>query len=191
MPTSTAKVLLVEDSKFLRIANERALSKAGYQVSTAADGQEALQAARDKQPDIILLDMLLPKISGPQVLKTLKADPFTANIPVVVLTSLSQKNEEKLLQEGAAAYFEKSALELDKSSDRLAATVETVLRRVNHQKDLERQLNEAASKRSAATDSSTPVSPTSGSPTEDWEIEIAGVESTACTTTIPPPPLKN
>ena len=53
------------------------------------------------------------------------------DIPVIVLTSLSQKNEEKLLQEGAAAYFEKSTLQLDKSSNRLAATVETVLDRVN------------------------------------------------------------
>jgi two-component system alkaline phosphatase synthesis response regulator PhoP len=61
---SKSKVLLVDDSKFLRMANERALSKAGYQVSTAADGEEALQVAREKLPDIILLDMMLPKISG-------------------------------------------------------------------------------------------------------------------------------
>lgn len=186
MPDSRSKVLLVEDSKFLRMANERALSKAGFEVSTAADGEEALQSVRDKPPDIILLDMLLPKISGPAVLKALKENPATTHIPVIVLTSLSQKNEEKLLQEGAAAYFEKSALELDKSSDRLAATVETVLRRVNHQKDLERQLREAASKRLAGGEPAT-----SNSPTEEWEIEIAGVESTACTTTILPPPSKN
>ena len=78
--------------------------------------------------------MLLPKLSGPDVLKALKANPATANIPVVVLSSLSQKNEEKLLNEGATAYFEKSALELDKNSDRLAATVETVLRQVSQQR---------------------------------------------------------
>jgi two-component system, OmpR family, phosphate regulon response regulator PhoB len=143
---SNSKVLLVEDSKFLRMANERALSKAGYQVSTAADGEEALQVANDKLPDIILLDMLLPKISGPDVLKALKANPATMDIPVIVLTSLSQKNEEKLLSEGAAAYFEKSALALDKSSDRLAATVETVLRRVNHQRSLDLRLRALAAK---------------------------------------------
>jgi len=129
-----AKVLLVEDSKFLRFANERALSRAGYEVSAAADGEEALRLANAELPDIILLDMMLPKISGPDVLKALKANPATKDIPVVVLTSLSQKNEEKLIQEGAAAYFEKSTLELDKSSDRLAATVETVLRRFNRSK---------------------------------------------------------
>ena len=111
------KVLLVDDSKFLRMANEHALSKAGYQVSTAADGEEALRVANDQLPDIILLDMMLPKISGPEVLKALKANPATKDIPVIVLTSLSQKNEEKLLHEGAAAYFEKSTLGLDKNSE--------------------------------------------------------------------------
>jgi CheY-like chemotaxis protein len=143
---ANSKVLLVEDSKFLRIANERALSRAGYEVSTAADGEEALQVANDKLPDIILLDMLLPKISGPNVLKALKANPATRDIPVIVLTSLSQKNEEKLISEGAAAYFEKSTLELDKSSDRLAATVEEVLRRLNEQKSLNSPLQASAAK---------------------------------------------
>ena len=141
-----SKVLLVEDSKFLRVTNERALARAGFEVSTAVDGEEALKVANDKLPDIILLDMMIPKISGPDVLKALKANPATMGIPVIVLTSLSQKNEEKLLSEGAAAYFEKSTLELDKSSDRLAATVEAVLERVNHQKNLDIRLQELAAK---------------------------------------------
>jgi CheY-like chemotaxis protein len=169
-----SKVLLVDDSKFLRMANERALSKAGYQVGTAADGEEALRAAREQLPDIILLDMLLPKLSGPEVLKALKIDPATMHIPVIVLTSLSQKNEEKLIQEGAAAYFEKSSLNLDKGSDRLAAAIETVLARISHQKAVELRLREIAAKKAAAADSSQP-----------WEIEVAEVESSSCTTTIP------
>jgi len=146
---ANSKVLLVEDSKFLRMANEHALSRAGYLVSTAADGEEALRVAQDNLPDVILLDMLLPKISGPEVLKALKVNPATMNIPVIVLTSLSQKNEEKLLHEGAAAYFEKSALQLDKSSDLLAAVVATVLRRVDHQKELDLRLQELAAKKAA------------------------------------------
>ncbi len=83
MTIANFKVLLVEDSKFLRMANEHALSRAGYQVSTAADGEEALQVANHDLPDIILLDMLLPKISGPEVLKALKKNPATRNIPVI------------------------------------------------------------------------------------------------------------
>jgi CheY-like chemotaxis protein len=143
------KVLLVEDSKFLRMANERALCRAGYEVSTAADGQEALQVANDKLPDIILLDMLLPKLSGPDVLRALKANPATMDIPVIVLSSLSQKNGEKLIQEGAAAYFEKSTLELDKGSNPLAATIETVLTRITHQKSLALRVQELAAKKAA------------------------------------------
>ena len=149
---SKSKVLLVEDSKFLRRANECALCKAGFEVSTAADGEEALRVANDQLPDIILLDMMLPKISGPDVLKALKANPATMDIPVIVLTSLSQMNEEKLLHEGAAAYFEKSALELDKNSDRLVATVETVLGRGNHQKRINLCLQASARQKKATDD---------------------------------------
>jgi CheY-like chemotaxis protein len=126
---SHSQVLLVEDSKFLRMANERALAKAGYEVSTAADGEEALRVANDKLPDIILLDMLLPKLSGPEVLHALKSNPATMAIPVIVLSSLSQRNEEKLKQAGAVEYFEKANLDLETHPDRLAAAVETVLRR--------------------------------------------------------------
>ncbi len=146
MAVSNSKVLLAEDSKFLRIANECALSRAGFKVCTATDGEEALQVANEKLPDIILLDMMLPKLSGPDVLRALRNNPATMHIPVIVLTSLSQRNEERLLNEGAAAYFEKSTLELDKSSDRLAAMVETVLVRINHQKRVNLRLQALAAK---------------------------------------------
>jgi CheY-like chemotaxis protein len=136
MTVSNSKVLRVEDCRFLRMATEHSSSKAGYLVSTAADGEEALQVAKEKLPDIILLDMMLPKISGPNVLKALKENPATMHIPVIVLTSLSQKNEEKLIREGAAAYFEKSALALDQNSDLLATTVERVLARKSIKKPL-------------------------------------------------------
>jgi two-component system sensor histidine kinase/response regulator len=126
---SRSKVLLVEDSKFLRIANERALARAGYEVSTAADGEEALRVANDKLPDIILLDMLLPKLSGPEVLKALKSNPATTAIPVIVLSSLSQRNEEKLKQAGAVEYLEKASLDLAQHPNRLADAVEMVLRK--------------------------------------------------------------
>jgi CheY-like chemotaxis protein len=126
---SRSKVLLVEDSKFLRIVNGRALAKAGYDVSTAEDGEQALRVANDTLPDVILLDMMIPKLSGPDVLKALKSNPTTMAIPVIVLSSLSQKNEEKLKELGAAEYFEKGALDLERHPDRLATAVESVLRR--------------------------------------------------------------
>jgi CheY-like chemotaxis protein len=104
------KILLVEDSKFLRIATERVLTKAGYLVTCAADGDEALLTAQKNVPDLIILDMLLPKLSGPEVLHALKKNAATADIPVLVLSSLSKKNEEKLLGAGAAAFLEKGPL---------------------------------------------------------------------------------
>lgn len=120
------KILLVEDSKFLRLATERALARAGYDMSSAVDGDEALRLAREKPPDLILLDMLLPKMSGPEVLKALKHDPGTKTIPVVVMTGMSQKNAARLQQDGAAGFLEKSALELDKGSAKLLAALQEI-----------------------------------------------------------------
>jgi CheY-like chemotaxis protein len=104
-------VLVVEDSKLLRSAREHCLTKAGYRVVTAVDGEEALIAARERHPDLILLDMMLPKLDGASVLHALKADQLTAKIPVVVVTALCQKNERKLLLDGAAAFLEKGLLQ--------------------------------------------------------------------------------
>jgi CheY-like chemotaxis protein len=104
-------ILLVDDSRFQRLANEGVLARAGYKIVTASDGEEALRTAHDRIPDLILLDMMLPKLGGPEVLRALKKDPVTASIPVIVLSGLAQKNEAKLMKEGATAYFEKSKLE--------------------------------------------------------------------------------
>jgi CheY-like chemotaxis protein len=124
------KILLVEDSKFLRIATERALARAGYTMSTAMDGEQALEFAREKLPDLILLDMLLPKMSGPEVLKALKKDPVTADIPVVVFTGLSQKNATRLHDDGAFAFLEKAELSLDKGSGALLAALDDIIKRL-------------------------------------------------------------
>jgi CheY-like chemotaxis protein len=103
-------ILLVEDSKFLRVATERILTKVGYRVICAGDGDEALALAGSSLPDLIVLDMMLPKLSGPEVLRSLKKNEVTAHIPVVVLSSLSQNNGPKLVQEGADAFIEKGLL---------------------------------------------------------------------------------
>ena len=124
------KILLVEDSKFLRLATERALAHAGYEVVSAGDGEEALRLAQEKLPDLILLDMLLPKVGGPEVLRALKNDAATARIPVVVLTGLSQKNAEKLQDEGAAGFLEKSALGLDRGAEALLVTLRELVQRL-------------------------------------------------------------
>ena len=120
-------ILLVEDSKLLRIATERTLSKAGYKVDTASDGEEALRMAIRNVPDLVLLDMLLPKLAGLEVLQELKHNPATANVPIIVLSCLSDKNEEKLKSDGATAYFEKSKLDVKQGSQDLLDTIKETL----------------------------------------------------------------
>ena len=127
------KILLVEDSKYLRMATERALARAGYEISTAADGQSALEIARKRRPDLILLDMLLPKMTGPDVLKALKRDRATAGIAVAVFSGLSQKNAVRLQQDGACAFLEKSELDLDKGCERLLRAVGDIVRNLGLQ----------------------------------------------------------
>jgi len=125
------KILLVEDSKFLRLATERALARAGYDVATAADGEEALKKARENLPDLILLDLLLPKVTGTDVLKALKKDPGTARIPVVVLTAMSQRNQDWLLREGAFGFLGKSELALDRGAYGLLAAVAGLVKQLH------------------------------------------------------------
>jgi CheY-like chemotaxis protein len=102
------KALVIDDSKFQRAAIQRALVRAGHQVSTAGDGEEGLRAASASQPDLIILDMLLPKVSGIDVLRALRREAQTSAVPIIVLTGLSEKNKEKLIAEGATAFMEKS-----------------------------------------------------------------------------------
>jgi len=128
------KILLVEDSKPIRRANERALLSAGYEVVCAVDGESALRFARDLKPDLILLDMILPKMSGVDVLRYLKDEPATSDIPVVVLSSLSEKNRQKLIEEGAEDYLEKGELMPEEGVNLLPQMLEDVICRINRKR---------------------------------------------------------
>jgi len=120
------KILLVEDSKLLRLATGRALTRAGYEMSFAGDGEEALLMAAEKLPNLILLDMMLPKMSGLEVLRALKKAPATEEIPVVVLTGLSQTNAERLRRDGAFAFLPKTDLVMDRDGEPLLAALRKV-----------------------------------------------------------------
>jgi CheY-like chemotaxis protein len=104
-------ILVIDDSRHLQIAFKKILTAAGYKVQLASDGEEGLRLAMGKKPDVILLDMLLPKLGGVEVLRALKQDPMTTQIPVIALSGLPQSNELKLRREGAVSYLEKSRLE--------------------------------------------------------------------------------
>jgi two-component system, cell cycle response regulator DivK len=121
-------ILLVEDSKVQKLASERILHRAGYLVLFAENGEEALRLAGECVPDLVLLDLLLPGISGKEVLYDLKRNHKTQRIPVIVLSQLSADNSSKLQAAGAAAYFEKSRLADGAGQAALLATIDRVLR---------------------------------------------------------------
>ncbi len=103
------KILIVEDDLFLlgMYATKFELEK--LKVFSAEDGEKGLRIAKKELPDIILLDIMLPGIDGFEVLKKLKSDDKTKNIPVILLTNLSQKSEvEKGLNLGATDYLIKA-----------------------------------------------------------------------------------
>jgi CheY-like chemotaxis protein len=127
----TVKILLVDDSKILQRENASALQKAGYEVVCADDGEAALAEAEGQQPDLILLDMIMPKMGGPEALIRLKKNPKTSHIPVVVLSSLSEMNRQKLVDLGAEDYLEKGELMPAPGINYLAQRLEPIVLRIN------------------------------------------------------------
>jgi CheY-like chemotaxis protein len=126
MAESARRVLLAEDDRFLRRAAESRLRQNGFTVLPAVDGEEALKVARAERPDLILLDLIMPKLQGFEVLKALKQDPATAPIPVIVLSNLGQDEDLKRAMElGAIAYFIKAHLSLQDLVQRVAQTLAT------------------------------------------------------------------
>lgn len=115
----------------MRLDNQKVLVSAGYEVICAEDGEAALKMAKEQQPDLILLDMILPKMSGPAVLARLKKYPTTTNIPVIVLSGLPEKNRQKLLDAGAEEYLEKNQLLPAPGVNLLPQMIENVICRIN------------------------------------------------------------
>lgn len=89
-----AKILLVEDDSLFVKMYEKKFAHEGIDLETAFDGEEGVQKAKEVKPDLIVLDLMLPKMAGSEVLKKIKDDPETNSIPVVVLTNLSTSAEE-------------------------------------------------------------------------------------------------
>jgi len=104
-----AKILIVEDDKFLSELITQKIGAEGYDVVLAMDGEKALDVAKTEQPNLILLDLILPTIDGFAVLQQLKTMPETQNIPVIILSNLGQKEDvERGMQLGAADFMIKA-----------------------------------------------------------------------------------
>lgn len=110
------KIVLIENDEVLSIVIKEELSKAGFNIFLAIDGEKGIKLVQSKKPELVLLDLVIPKKSGFEVLQELKKDPKTKDIPVIILTTLSMDEDiQKTIRLGATDYFVKSqhtALEL-------------------------------------------------------------------------------
>ena len=107
-----AKILIIEDDPLMQRMYQKAFAFDGYEVLVASDGVEGLDKIRSEKPTIILLDVMMPKMNGIEVLAKVKADPEIKTIPVVMLTNLAgTADAEKVLSMGAVKYIIKSEQE--------------------------------------------------------------------------------
>ncbi len=103
------QIFIVEDDFFLRDVISRKLESAGYSISVAKDGETALDEIKNFKPNLILLDLVLPKMDGFKVLEQLKEDESTKEIPVIILSNLGQKDEiDKGMELGAEDFMIKA-----------------------------------------------------------------------------------
>ena len=108
------KILIIEDDQFLKLALEKKLKKEGFEVITASDGEEGLAKLITELPDLVLLDIILPKKTGFNFLEDFRKDPNLKAIPVFVISQLGQPEDvEKGLKLGAIEYFVKAKISLD------------------------------------------------------------------------------
>jgi len=114
------KILFVEDEANLQKTFVDVLGTEGYQVVSALDGEIGLRLAETQKPDLILLDLILPRVHGLEVLKKLKENPLTQKIPVIILTNVEEVQEiEKALELGATTYLVKTNYALSDVIDKI------------------------------------------------------------------------
>lgn len=113
-------ILFIEDESALQKTFGDLLTQEGYKMIPALDGETGLKLAKKEKPDLILLDLILPKIHGFQVLKELKEDPETKEIPIIILTNLEKIGDvEKALELGATTYLVKANYTLEEVLEKI------------------------------------------------------------------------
>jgi len=114
------KILIVEDDNILSRAINTALTEEGYETIIAIDGEDALVKVKEFEPDLILLDLILPKKSGEEVLAEIMKDEKTKHIPVLVATVKSENESiSRCVELGARGYFIKAHYTLDEIADKI------------------------------------------------------------------------
>ncbi|KPJ71824.1 hypothetical protein AMJ50_00745 [Parcubacteria bacterium DG_74_3] len=117
-------VLFIEDESALQKTFGDILKDEGYKMISALDGESGLRIAKTEKPDLILLDLILPKVHGFEVLKELKEDKETKDIPIIVLTNLEGMGDvEKALELGATTYLVKASYSLEEVMEKIKKTI--------------------------------------------------------------------
>ena len=102
-------ILLVEDDPFLIDIYSTKLKESGFSVEVASDGESALRKVKEKEPDLVILDIVLPQLDGWEILRQIKSDPKLKNIKIIILSNLGQKEEvERGVELGAVKYLIKA-----------------------------------------------------------------------------------
>jgi CheY-like chemotaxis protein len=114
------RILLVEDNELSRVMLSRRLARRGYEVLTAADGEEAVATARGGAPDLILMDMSLPVIDGWEATRRLKAGPATRDIPIIALTALALASDERMARDAGCDDFDTKPVDLPRLLEKMA-----------------------------------------------------------------------
>ena len=115
-----AKILFIEDESALQKAASQVLSEEGLQVLSALDGETGIEIARKELPDLILLDLVVPKKDGFEVLAELKKDETTQNIPVIILSNLEGSNDVgRAIELGATTYLVKTNYRLEEVVEKI------------------------------------------------------------------------
>ncbi|HXH82245.1 MAG TPA: response regulator [Candidatus Tectomicrobia bacterium] len=105
---SQPTILYVEDNEYNRKIVRQLLSRTAYRLIEAGDGEEALAMARSARPDLVLMDVQLPKLSGLEATRALRRQTETANVPIIVVTSFALSGDDrKAMEAGASAYLAK------------------------------------------------------------------------------------
>jgi CheY-like chemotaxis protein len=103
----SARILIVEDHPTMREAMRLVLEGEGFDIDEASDGDQALAAVREERPDLVLLDMSIPGVSGPDVLAAVKKDPDNSKVRVIVVTATGEEGRAAAMEGGADHYFTK------------------------------------------------------------------------------------
>lgn len=124
---ASERILVVEDTELLRRIYQDKLTQEGYTVHTAGDGIDALNVIRSTPLDLVLLDLIMPRMGGLDVLETIKADPRLSAIPVVILTNLGEESSiERAVSLGAVDYLIKNAAKPSDVADKIRLVLDNL-----------------------------------------------------------------